>query len=51
MSVNGVNQVVDDDGRGSPGSVDDTERPASTKSADSDYPETTTKVRMKNIKC
>ncbi|KAG6459574.1 hypothetical protein O3G_MSEX011449 [Manduca sexta] len=36
--------VVDDDGRGSPGSTDDTtERPSSTKSGDSDYPETSTK--------
>ncbi|KAJ2943372.1 hypothetical protein O0L34_g12181 [Tuta absoluta] len=33
----GLDQVADDDGRGSPGSVDD--RPASTKSGDSDYPE------------
>ncbi|GBP88691.1 Neurofibromin [Eumeta japonica] len=37
-------QVVDDDGRGSPGSLEDgTERPASTKSGDSDYPEASTK--------
>ncbi|KAJ0182942.1 hypothetical protein K1T71_000918 [Dendrolimus kikuchii] len=36
--------VVDDDGRGSPGSIDDaTERPSSTKSGDSDYPESSTK--------
>ncbi|XP_013143458.1 PREDICTED: neurofibromin isoform X1 [Papilio polytes] len=35
---------VDDDGRGSPGSTDDTtDRPSSTKSGDSDYPETSTK--------
>ncbi|KAI8433311.1 hypothetical protein MSG28_015359 [Choristoneura fumiferana] len=33
--------VVEDDGRGSPGSTDEaTERPSSTKSGDSDYPET-----------
>uniref|UniRef100_A0A2A4JW37 Uncharacterized protein n=1 Tax=Heliothis virescens TaxID=7102 RepID=A0A2A4JW37_HELVI len=35
--------MVEDDGRGSPGSTDDTERPSSTKSGDSDYPETSTK--------
>ncbi|XP_049883616.1 neurofibromin isoform X3 [Pectinophora gossypiella] len=37
--------VVEDDGRGSPGSTDETtERPSSTKSdGDSDYPETSTK--------
>lgn len=37
--------MVEDDGRGSPGSTDDTEgRPSSTKSGDSDYPEAATKV-------
>lgn len=37
--------MVEDDGRGSPGSMDDADgRPASTKSGDSDYPETSTKV-------
>ncbi|KAJ8707683.1 hypothetical protein PYW07_011360 [Mythimna separata] len=35
--------MVEDDGRGSPGSTDDTERPPSTKSGDSDYPENSTK--------
>ncbi|XP_050557964.1 neurofibromin isoform X9 [Spodoptera frugiperda] len=35
--------MVEDDGRGSPGSTEDTERPSSTKSGDSDYPETSTK--------
>ncbi|XP_060809014.1 neurofibromin [Amyelois transitella] len=36
--------VVEDDGRISPSSTDDvTERPSSTKSGDSDYPETSTK--------
>ncbi|XP_026322570.1 neurofibromin [Hyposmocoma kahamanoa] len=36
--------VVEDDGRGSPGSTDETtERPSSTKSGDSDYPESSTK--------
>ncbi|XP_028172270.1 neurofibromin, partial [Ostrinia furnacalis] len=37
---NGI-EVVEDDGRISPGSTDDaTDRPSSTKSGDSDYPET-----------
>ncbi|XP_050358345.1 neurofibromin isoform X1 [Nymphalis io] len=34
---------VDDDGRGSPGSTDETERPSSTKSGDSDCPDAATK--------
>ncbi|XP_075988642.1 neurofibromin 1 isoform X6 [Anticarsia gemmatalis] len=39
-----VSGIVEDDGRGSPGSMDDTDgRPASTKSGDSDYPESSTK--------
>ncbi|CAG9794508.1 unnamed protein product [Diatraea saccharalis] len=39
-----ITKVVEDDGRVSPASADDvTDRPSSTKSGDSDYPEPSTK--------